>query len=396
MNKYLGLFLAIVFFSIPPVFSQETVTITTYYPSPAGVYNELLVSNRMAVGDTNGDGVINNLDLPTDAAGNPLPNSFQTVNSLTDRQVVGDVNGDGAINGLDLPTDSAGNPLNNTLATVNSLNNRMAIGDVNGDGVINDFDLAHNNAVPPQLIDGSLTVANTVGIGTTTPQGELHVHSTDNTTGHANIILEGENPNTGASTGTWDIAALGSTGSNGTGANAGALQFNSTTAAGVATSPVTVSQGAPNNSIFVASNGNVGIGTDDPRGRLDVNAVNGNGTYGAFIPPAMTSAQRDSINPKYPGMIIYNTTTGQLEVYNPTGGWGAIGGVYGFGGLFAGGEANTGRGRVPDGSSYCEEPNPVTGTNRCDCPAGYTASFFSQINEPSGMFDHLFICWKKN
>ncbi|MFA5145750.1 MAG: hypothetical protein WC723_07145, partial [Candidatus Omnitrophota bacterium] len=205
----LSLILIFTFF-IPSVFAQENITITTYYPSPAGVYNELLVSNRMAVGDTNGDGVINNLDLPTDAAGNPLPNSFQTVNSLTDRQVVGDVNGDGAINGGDLGQDAAGN-----------------------------------------LRNGTLTVANALGIGTTNPQGELHVHSTDNANGNANIILEGENPNTGASTGTWDISALGST----AGAAAGNLQFNTTTPAGATTTPVTVSSGAPNNSIFVASNG---------------------------------------------------------------------------------------------------------------------------------------------
>jgi len=286
MGKYFGLFLAIVFFSIPSAFSQENITITTYYPSPAGAYNELLVANRMAVGDTNGDGVVNGLDLPTDVAGNPLPNSFQTVNSLTDRQAVGDVNGDGAINGGDLGQDAAGNPRN-----------------------------------------GTLTVANALGIGTINPQGELHVRSTDNTNGHANLILEGENPATGATAGSWDIAALGSTGSNGTGANAGALQFNSTTAAGNTTTPMTISSGAPNDAIFVANNGNVGIGTDNPQGRLDVNAINGNGTFGGLIPPRMTTAQRNSISPLIDGMIIYNTTTGQLEMYKAGSGWSAVGGA---------------------------------------------------------------------
>ncbi len=41
----------------------ETITITTYYPSPYGVYNELQ-SNKLAVGDTNDDGELTALDLP--------------------------------------------------------------------------------------------------------------------------------------------------------------------------------------------------------------------------------------------------------------------------------------------------------------------------------------------
>ncbi|MBI5874137.1 MAG: hypothetical protein HZB36_08405 [Candidatus Omnitrophica bacterium] len=44
-------------------FAQEQVTITTYYPSPYGVYNSLL-ARKMAVGDTNGDGQLNSGDAP--------------------------------------------------------------------------------------------------------------------------------------------------------------------------------------------------------------------------------------------------------------------------------------------------------------------------------------------
>ncbi|RKY30351.1 MAG: hypothetical protein DRP68_06240, partial [Candidatus Omnitrophota bacterium] len=42
---------------------EESITVTTYYPSPYGVYNQLQ-TNRMAVGDTNGDGQLTALDLP--------------------------------------------------------------------------------------------------------------------------------------------------------------------------------------------------------------------------------------------------------------------------------------------------------------------------------------------
>jgi hypothetical protein len=41
----------------------ETIAITTYYPSPHGVYNELQ-SNKLAVGDTNGDGLLTAADQP--------------------------------------------------------------------------------------------------------------------------------------------------------------------------------------------------------------------------------------------------------------------------------------------------------------------------------------------
>jgi len=47
------------------LFSQtnETLTITTYYPAPYGSYNELQ-TNKLAVGDTNGDGQLSAADQP--------------------------------------------------------------------------------------------------------------------------------------------------------------------------------------------------------------------------------------------------------------------------------------------------------------------------------------------
>jgi hypothetical protein len=33
--------------------AQETITLTTYYPSPFGVYKDLLVQERLGVGFTN-------------------------------------------------------------------------------------------------------------------------------------------------------------------------------------------------------------------------------------------------------------------------------------------------------------------------------------------------------
>lgn len=48
----------------PFLFADETLTITTYYPSPYGSYNELQ-TNKLAVGDTNGDSQMTSADLPS-------------------------------------------------------------------------------------------------------------------------------------------------------------------------------------------------------------------------------------------------------------------------------------------------------------------------------------------
>ncbi|MBU1727104.1 MAG: hypothetical protein KJ880_05690, partial [Candidatus Omnitrophica bacterium] len=48
---------------LPSIFAEEQITITTYYPSPYGSYNVLTVADRIAVGDINGDGTVDNNDL---------------------------------------------------------------------------------------------------------------------------------------------------------------------------------------------------------------------------------------------------------------------------------------------------------------------------------------------
>ena len=45
---------------------EEKLTITTYYPSPTGVYNKLL-TETLGVGDTDGSGTLNFQDAPDPA-----------------------------------------------------------------------------------------------------------------------------------------------------------------------------------------------------------------------------------------------------------------------------------------------------------------------------------------
>jgi len=58
LSKNFLLICAVLVFSAAIVFAEDAITITTYYPSPYGVYNQL-GTNRLAVGDTDG---INGLD----------------------------------------------------------------------------------------------------------------------------------------------------------------------------------------------------------------------------------------------------------------------------------------------------------------------------------------------
>ena len=97
MSKLYLIFI-LTFFITPLVFSDtnntETITISTYYPAPFGVYNQLrsneLQAEKFAVGDTNGDGKIDSTDQPSRAGdirlkpqtGDPANWSFGTAGQI--------------------------------------------------------------------------------------------------------------------------------------------------------------------------------------------------------------------------------------------------------------------------------------------------------------------------
>ncbi|MFA6357786.1 MAG: hypothetical protein WCY09_03860 [Candidatus Omnitrophota bacterium] len=56
-------FVFLVLFFCPVFVFAEEITITSYYPSPYGLYNEL-ETNRLAVGDTNNNGTLDAADQP--------------------------------------------------------------------------------------------------------------------------------------------------------------------------------------------------------------------------------------------------------------------------------------------------------------------------------------------
>ncbi|MDD5432876.1 MAG: hypothetical protein PHO70_07855, partial [Candidatus Omnitrophica bacterium] len=185
---------AIVLFSSTFCFAQEDITITTYYPSPSGNYNNLFVTNGEAIGDTSGDGRVNATDLSPIAG------------SLTASGRIG-IGTNAPVARLDI-LDSTNANNNEKLAI-----RRRGVGDVglsfqqNG---VAAFGLVHRAGV-----DGGLSFLNNywegpggggteimrilgggnVGIGTSNPTVRLDVR--DDTTNNRNIKLALKRTNSG-------------------------------------------------------------------------------------------------------------------------------------------------------------------------------------------------------
>jgi hypothetical protein len=72
--------------------------------------------------------------------------------------------------------------------------------------------------------------------------------------------------------------------------------------------------------LHISNTGNVGIGTTSPSASalLDVTS-----TTAGFLPPRMTTAQRDAISSPAAGLMVYNTSTNKLNFYNGTA-WEAV------------------------------------------------------------------------
>ena len=65
----------------------------------------------------------------------------------------------------------------------------------------------------------------------------------------------------------------------------------------------------------ITSNGQLGIGTETPASSAIVDIAS---TTKGFLPPRLTSVQREAIQDPEPGLVIFNTNSGQLNVFNGT------------------------------------------------------------------------------
>jgi hypothetical protein len=77
--------------------------------------------------------------------------------------------------------------------------------------------------------------------------------------------------------------------------------------------PFSFANDAPTNAFYMLTSGTVGFGTSTPseKSLLDLTS-----TTKGFLPPRMTTVQRDAITSVPAGLTIYNTTTNKLNFYN--------------------------------------------------------------------------------
>lgn len=71
--------------------------------------------------------------------------------------------------------------------------------------------------------------------------------------------------------------------------------------------------------LYISSTGNIGVGTTTPVASAKVDVTS---TTQGFLPPRMTTTQRDAISSPAAGLLIYNTTTNKLNVFTTV--WEAV------------------------------------------------------------------------
>ncbi|WP_400193789.1 beta strand repeat-containing protein [Hymenobacter sp. B81] len=190
--------------------------------------------------------------------------------------------------------------------------------------------LVGGTAAAPGTAGLAISNAGNVGIGTTTPQQKLEVsgpaapYTTISTAG----MLRLSRP--GTLNQKWNNTVDLAVGSYATGVNSQTrLDFN-------------LGNGGNGNAdqtvLTLQGNGNVGIGTNSPGHKLEVNgnaAVSGSvgigtttpnssaaldvsSTSKGLLPPRLSTTQRDAIAGPAAGLVIYNTTTNRLNTWNGT------------------------------------------------------------------------------
>lgn len=157
----------------------------------------------------------------------------------------------------------------------------------------------------PDTSSGLFWDGSKIGIGTTSPEAALHVAT--GTAGASGILLN-------------NASYLGAENSTGTNIRVFGLSVaNDVFMGAIDNAGGSVHFREDGVTYMSIVGGSVGIGTTTPAAsaKLDVSST----TQGLLL-PRMTSTQRDAISSPAAGLLIYNTTTTKLEIYN--GSWTAV------------------------------------------------------------------------
>lgn len=135
-----------------------------------------------------------------------------------------------------------------------------------------------------------------VGIGTTTPAGRLHAVNSYTNSSDATIIAGGNIPGINLrASGGGRFSIL---------SNFGATNTTSLAAATGTSNPAEVMRIDHASGAFI-----IGTGAPNAAAQLQVDSV-----LRGFLPPRMTTVQRDAITTPPDGLMLYNTTTNKLQV----------------------------------------------------------------------------------
>lgn len=211
------------------------------------------------------------------------------------------------------PNDGNGDPIRDAFIKCNDNFDELETTKISGSGTDNYVPKFNgSNAIEnSQIFDNGTNV----GIGTTSPSGEFEILRNLNGA-YVNSILTNSNSNGYAR----QLFNIGTSGVNGQAGFSYApnIFFKIGVQASDTNTPIIFVNNNDSERMRITSSGNVGIGTTTP----DASAIlhlrtNSKG----FLPPTMTTGERDSIGGPADGLIIYNTDTQTINVFTNSGGW---------------------------------------------------------------------------
>lgn len=266
---------------------EEKLTITTYYPSPYGSYNQLYVADKLGIGTTSpqtqlhirGDGAYISLNDDVTAGGSPETAAFSIAADNGSGRLITDKN-------LDIYIDSD-----------------------NNDADTRHFSIIKNQGWGGPLATTIFTVSESgnVGIGTASPGTKLHILGQSPAL-RIDDVSDPNNPD-GTRFMDWDIVATHS-------GNTGRLDIRR---GGGGVNVMSI--------LETTSGGNVGIGTTTPNSKLSIGENGAAGREYLKIDMESGDPPADECNEQPEGgRMIYDDAGHVIWACDGAGGWKRLGG----------------------------------------------------------------------